>query len=78
MAAAVSDFAQKQHIDMFAADPGLPELKLPETEPEPVEKILDMDESWWFYVVSIVSAMDQMRHDSVRRKSLISALIKHR
>ena len=41
-------------------------------------KILDMDESWWFYVVSIVSAMDQMRHDSVRRKSLISALIKHR
>ena len=45
MAAAVSDFAQKQHIDMFAADPGLPELKLPETEPELVEKILDMDEA---------------------------------
>jgi len=42
-AAAVSDFIDTEHA-IFDAGPELPKLKLPETKPDPVERILNMDE----------------------------------
>jgi hypothetical protein len=37
----VSDFV---NIPAFDGGPGLPKLKNPETEPDPIDKILNMDE----------------------------------
>jgi len=44
VAAAVSDFVKMQHATIFDAGPELPKLKLPETKPDLVEMILNMDE----------------------------------
>jgi hypothetical protein len=43
-AAVVSNFVQTEHVAIYDAGPELPKFKLSESKPDPVEKILNMDE----------------------------------